>query len=286
MCATPAPRDSDDRVRFRRAEQPTPHLFIGGSAAQLESALPPGERYSLQRLAGRLLATFVSVEAAQRAHEVLSGAGVFNGFSEFLAPSTALVVAEAEAELEVPAALEAAGLRLHRDFVTEAEEARVLEAIDAAPWDCSIHRRVQHYGERFDYTTKTVSKARPPPLPPWMSPVLEAVRDRRSVPWAEEAAADGRVQVTVNEYTPGVGIASHVDTHSAFEDGLAPHAESASCGATAGCPGCPEGLGGPTQSRVEGARQARAPMAAYGAAVSLGQRRRCWCAFGPAGSPR
>ena len=223
MCA---PHDSDDGVRFRRAKQPTLHLFIGGSAAQLESALP-GEQYSLQRLAGRLLATFVSVEAAQRAHEVLSGAGVFNGYSEFLAPSTAPVANEAEAELEVPAALEAAGLRLHRDFVTEAEEARVLEAIDAAPWDCSIHRRVQHYGERFDYTTKTVSKARPPPLPPWMSPVLEAVRDRRSVPWAEEAAADGRVQVTVNEYTPGVGIASHVDTHSAFEDGLAPHAESA-----------------------------------------------------------
>ena len=65
------------------------------------------------------------------------------------------------------------------------------------------------------------------PLPPWMSPVLEAVRERRSVPWAEEAAADGRVQVTVNEYTPGVGIASHVDTHSAFEDGHATRAESA-----------------------------------------------------------
>ena len=223
MCA---PHDSDDGVRFRRAEQPTLHLFIGGSAAQLESALP-GEQYSLQRLAGRLFASFVSVEAAQRAHEALSSAGVFNGYSEFLYPSTAPAAAEAEAELEVPAVLEAAGLRLHRDFVTEEEEARVLEAIDAAPWDCSIHRRVQHYGERFDYTTKTVSRARPPPLPPWMSPVLEAVRDGRSVPWAEEAAADGRVQVTVNEYTPGVGIASHVDTHSAFEDGLAPHAESA-----------------------------------------------------------
>ena len=223
MCAA---QDPDDRVRFRRAEQPTPHLFIGGSAAQLESALP-GEQYSLQRLAGRLFATFASVEAAQRAHELLSGAGVFNGFSEFLAPSAAPVAAEAEAELEVPAVLAAAGLRLYRDFVTETEEARVLEAIDAAPWDCSIHRRVQHYGERFDYTTKTVSKARPPPLPPWMSPVLEAVRERRSVPWAEEAAADGRVQVTVNEYTPGVGIASHVDTHSAFEDGHATRAESA-----------------------------------------------------------
>ena len=127
MCAA---QDPDDRVRFRRAEQPTPHLFIGGSAAQLESALP-GEQYSLQRLAGRLYATFASVEAAQRAHELLSGAGVFNGFSEFLAPSAAPVAAEAEAELEVPAVLAAAGLRLYRDFVTETEEARVLEAIDA-----------------------------------------------------------------------------------------------------------------------------------------------------------
>ena len=223
MCAL---HDSDDCIRFRRALQPTPHLFVGGSVAQLESALPD-EHYSLQRLAGRLFATFVSAEAAQHAHEVLSDAGMFNGFSEFLDPPATPAATEAEAEYEVPAVLRAAGLCLHRDVVTEAEEARVLEEIDAAPWDCSIHRRVQHYGERFDYTTKTVGTTRPPPLPSWIYPVLETVRARRAVPWAEEAAADGRVQVTVNEYTPGVGIASHVDTHSAFEDGSARHAQGA-----------------------------------------------------------
>ena len=103
---------SDDRFRFRRALQPTLHLFVGGSAAQLESALPD-KQYSLHCLAGRLFATFVSVEAAQHAHEVLSGAGMFNGFSEFLGPSATLsVAAEAEAEFDVPAALEASRLAL------------------------------------------------------------------------------------------------------------------------------------------------------------------------------
>ena len=28
-------------------------------------------------------------------------------------------------------------------------------------------------------------------------------------------------QLTVNEYQPGIGISSHVDAHSAFEDGIA-----------------------------------------------------------------
>ena len=35
------------------------------------------------------------------------------------------------------------------------------------------------------------------------------------------AGREGRLQCTVNEYPPGVGIAPHIDTHSAFEDGIA-----------------------------------------------------------------
>ena len=36
-------------------------------------------------------------------------------------------------------------------------------------------------------------------------------------------------QVTVNEYLPGQGIAPHVDTHSAFEDGIASLSLGSSC---------------------------------------------------------
>ena len=38
---------------------------------------------------------------------------------------------------------------------------------------------------------------------------------RHVLPW--DGLADN---LTVNEYLPGAGIANHVDTHSAFEDGI------------------------------------------------------------------
>ena len=37
------------------------------------------------------------------------------------------------------------------------------------------------------------------------------------------------IQVTVNEYRPGIGIASHVDTHTAFTDGIASVTLGAGC---------------------------------------------------------
>ena len=210
--------------RWRRAPHPTPHLFVGGRLEQLERLC---EKHTVQCIDGRLYATFLDgVEAAERAAEALRAAGVFAGFSE-PAPVPA-ATSEQAAVLEVPPLLQAAGLRLHREVVTAEEEARLLAEVDAREWDTAIHRRVQHYGERFDYATKTVGANRPPPLPEWVAPVLQMVKRARAVPWADEAAADGRVQLTVNEYLPGVGIASHIDTHSAFEDGIA--ALSLGCG--------------------------------------------------------
>jgi len=106
------------------------------------------------------------------------------------------------------------------------------------PWDHTIARATQHYGRRFDYLTKSVACQEPelPPLPPFLSEVLERLTASQLLPW--EGDAD---QITVNEYMPGMGIAPHVDTHSAFEDGIAAlslgsgvamrlrHAPSASC---------------------------------------------------------
>ena len=37
------------------------------------------------------------------------------------------------------------------DFVTPAEEARILLRIAGAPWLAELRRRVQHYGFRYDY---------------------------------------------------------------------------------------------------------------------------------------
>ena len=38
------------------------------------------------------------------------------------------------------------------DFVTPAEEERLLLRIDQAPWMTELSRRVQHYGYRYSYS--------------------------------------------------------------------------------------------------------------------------------------
>jgi hypothetical protein len=47
------------------------------------------------------------------------------------------------------------------------------------------------------------------PLPSWVSPLADRISQLPSV-------AQPLDQLTVNEYTPGVGLAPHIDTHSAF----------------------------------------------------------------------
>jgi len=123
----------------------------------------------------------------------------------------------AECTETVPPFLERAGLRLLFNFVTVEEEAALLRAIDADAWDTTIHRRTQHYGTRFDYSTKSYNtQGGAPGLPAWLHTLGERLVRCGALPWRQ-----GADQVTVNEYFPGMGIASHVDTHSAFEDGIA-----------------------------------------------------------------
>jgi len=121
----------------------------------------------------------------------------------------------------------------------------------------TVRRRVQHYGYVFDYETADVLRDRTakgggcPPMPArplvnerenhedveayissamkkWDSwGLLSGVIERtRSTNFADALSIDAPVffshlnQLTVNEYRPGQGIGSHVDTHSAFGDGL------------------------------------------------------------------
>ena len=123
---------------------------------------------------------------------------------------------------KLPAMLEADGAALHHDFVTPGEEQELLAYFDSQPWDESIKRRTQHYGRRFDYERKSVGDEPSASLPPCIRSLI-----RRLPMWPSSKDKDGGhaanealVQVTINEYVPGVGIAAHVDTHSAFADGI------------------------------------------------------------------
>jgi alkylated DNA repair dioxygenase AlkB len=107
------------------------------------------------------------------------------------------------------------GLGLVRNFITHYEERHILECIDTSSWDNvadADSRRVQHYGWRYNYLAKSVSrKDMIGRLPPW----AEELAIRLMASGLMSYQAD---QVIVNEYTTGQGISLHTDCVPCFED--------------------------------------------------------------------
>ncbi len=87
--------------------------------------------------------------------------------------------------------------------------------INAAPWSEELSRRVQHYGWRYDYRARRISRDDYlGPLPDWLQDLAnQLVTDGHF-----ETAPD---QVIINEYLPGQGIAPHVDCLPCFGDTIA-----------------------------------------------------------------
>ena len=92
------------------------------------------------------------------------------------------------------------------DFVTPAEEERILLRISQASWLTELRRRVQHYGYRYDYAGDT-APAPATPFPAWVSVMADRMRAHF------EGVAP--VQCIVNEYRPGQTIGMHAD-HAQF----------------------------------------------------------------------
>ena len=88
------------------------------------------------------------------------------------------------------------------DFVTPAEEARLLLRIAEAPWLPELRRRVQHYGYRYSYSGGS-SRETAPAFPRWADVMADRLRPH--------FAGALPVQCIVNEYRPGQGIGMHAD---------------------------------------------------------------------------
>uniref|UniRef100_A0A182Y9F9 Fe2OG dioxygenase domain-containing protein n=1 Tax=Anopheles stephensi TaxID=30069 RepID=A0A182Y9F9_ANOST len=115
------------------------------------------------------------------------------------------------------------GLILERDFIDEAMEKVLLEAVncdDSKATDLQFkktlkHRKVKHFGYEFVYGTNNVDKTKP------LERKIPAVCDelwKRLQNLHPELRWHVPDQLTVNHYDPGQGIPPHVDTHSAFDD--------------------------------------------------------------------
>ena len=98
------------------------------------------------------------------------------------------------------------GLYYIPGFLNEDEQAALHKEIDNSPWLDDLDRRVQHYGWKYDYRMRTVSRDMYlGPLPPWLQKIAKRL--------FEDVGRFDRVpdQAIVNEYLPGQGIASHAD---------------------------------------------------------------------------
>jgi alkylated DNA repair dioxygenase AlkB len=102
------------------------------------------------------------------------------------------------------------GLKLVADFVSLEQERSLLASIDAQPWRGDLERRVQHYGWVYDYKRRAVDDSMYlGPLPSFAADLIARLHDEGFMPKLPD-------QLIVNEYTPGQGIAKHVDCKPCF----------------------------------------------------------------------
>ena len=104
---------------------------------------------------------------------------------------------------EIP---EVCGLYYFCEFLDDDAQKALIARIDTKPWRTDLERRVQHYGWRYDYRTRTVTSDMDlGPLPDWVADVASRLYAETKL---FERVPD---QAIVNEYRPGQGIALHAD---------------------------------------------------------------------------
>ncbi|WP_457357305.1 alpha-ketoglutarate-dependent dioxygenase AlkB [Pseudomonas sp. TE3610] len=110
-------------------------------------------------------------------------------------------------QLEIPPA----GLRVVENFLSEADEQRLLRLINEGPWSNELKRRVQHYGWKYDYRARQIRPdAYLGPLPAWADQIAERLVTLGLMPEKPD-------QVIVNEYVTLQGISAHVDCRTCFK---------------------------------------------------------------------
>lgn len=104
------------------------------------------------------------------------------------------------------------GLLKIENFISLEEEHSILNEIYKNEWQTSIKRRVQHYGNTFDYNTLKLNDIKCSNFPTWLNIIIDKIL---KLECCKNFRPD---QCTINEYMPGIGIAQHIDTHSCFTD--------------------------------------------------------------------
>jgi alkylated DNA repair dioxygenase AlkB len=103
------------------------------------------------------------------------------------------------------------GLHGRENYISEEEQTLLLEYINSQPWDTTLKRRVQHYGHRYRYKVEEMD-IEVPPIPEIFITLFKKIRNDQ---FAEDVPIS-KLQIIVNEYIQGQGIAPHIDDPRQF----------------------------------------------------------------------
>jgi alkylated DNA repair dioxygenase AlkB len=115
------------------------------------------------------------------------------------------------------------GLTYISGYALEREVQELLSKIHEQPWSSELKRRVQHYGFRYDYRARRISRTdHLGPIPDWLLPICKKLVAEKIFPKQPD-------QVIINEYLPDQGIAPHIDCVPCFGETIASLSLGSSC---------------------------------------------------------
>ncbi len=115
------------------------------------------------------------------------------------------------------------GLQYKDDFISESDHHLFLSYVNEQRWLGDLKRRVQHYGFKYDYKARKVSRdMHIGELPIWLKELSCRLQQKGYMP-------EGADQVIVNEYEPGQGISRHIDCEPCFKDTIVSLSLGSSC---------------------------------------------------------
>src|SRR4051812_5243234 len=97
------------------------------------------------------------------------------------------------------------GLTYIAEYISSGQEKELTALIDSSPWNLELKRKTQHYGYKYNYTSKSIdSSYYLGKMPYWLDALCNKL-------YADAIFIAKPDQVIINEYTPGQGIAAHID---------------------------------------------------------------------------
>ena len=112
------------------------------------------------------------------------------------------------------------GFIYNEDFLNEQEQKDLHNFLNAKVWDCTtLSRRTQHYGYRYKYKfSKNDSAVTADPCPQYLKDLFLKINLQYNLIKSNDL---NKLQIIVNEYTPGQGISWHIDDMNKFGDFVA-----------------------------------------------------------------